>query len=413
MAAISYLIWLTTREGIRPEVAAGLLRHFGTAEAVYYADAGEYELLSLPARLSRSLLDKNLDGAERVLEQCDRQGIFLLTCQDAAYPERLGQMDDHPLLLYGKGSLPRVDGEVAVGVVGSRRCTPYGQSMAGRITMELARSGAVVVSGLAEGIDAAALKGALQGGGRVISVLAGGVDVVYPACNRWLYQDIQAAGAVLSEAPPGTRPEGWRFPVRNRILSGLSLGVLVVEAGERSGALITAHHALDQGRDVFAVPGPADAPMSVGTNDLISRGEARLIRSAWDILWEYTGRYPQKLTFPPPLTAEEAEGRLAPDPAPAARETPPEPEEAPRPETPEEAQLPLLDRAELDRLGDEQRAILRLLAERRLTADELVGRTDIPARRVNTALTILQAQGYLQELPGRRFCAAVRLEQDQ
>lgn len=405
MAAISYLIWLTTRDGIRPDVAAGLLRYFGTAEAAYYAGAKEYELLSLPARLYRSLLDKKLEGVERVLETCDRQGISLLTCMDAAYPERLLQLDDHPLILYVKGTLPRVDGEVAIGMVGSRKCTPYGQSMAGRIAMDLARSNAVVVSGMAEGIDAAALKGALQGGGRVISVLAGGVDVIYPACNRWLYEDIQTAGALISENPPGTRPEGWRFPIRNRIISGLSLGVLVVEAAERRGALITAHDALDQGRDVFAVPGPADAPMSGGTNQLISRGEARLIRSGWDILSEYAGQYPQKLTFPPPLTVEEAEARLAPQPGRTKREA--------QPEQPEEEALPGISSDELARLGDEQREVLFLLAGSKLTADDIVGRTDIPARRVNTALTILQAQGYLKELPGRRFIAAVRFDQDR
>ena len=405
MAAISYLIWLTTRDGIRPDAAAGLLRYFGTAEAAYYAGAKEYELLSLPARLYRSLLDKKLEGVERVLETCDRQGISLLTCMDAAYPERLLQLDDHPLILYVKGTLPRVDGEVAIGMVGSRKCTPYGQSMAGRIAMDLARSNAVVVSGMAEGIDAAALQGALQGGGRVISVLAGGVDVIYPACNRWLYEDIQTAGALISENPPGTRPEGWRFPIRNRIISGLSLGVLVVEAAERSGALITAHDALDQGRDVFAVPGPADAPMSGGTNQLISRGEARLIRSGWDILSEYAGQYPQKLTFPPPLTVEEAEARLAPQPGRTKREA--------QPEQPEEEALPEISSDELARLGDEQREVLLLLAGSKLTADDIVGRTDIPARRVNTALTILQAQGYLKELPGRRFTAAVRFDQDR
>ena len=408
MAAISYLVWLTTRDGIRADAALGLLRHFGTAEAAYYADAKEYDLLGLPSRLRRSLLDKRLDGVQRILEQCDRQGIFLLTCQDAAYPERLLQLNDYPLILYGKGTLPRVDEEVAVGMVGSRKCTPYGQSMAGRISLELARSGAVVVSGMAEGIDAASLKGALQGGGRVISELAGGVEVVNPACNRWLYEDIQASGVLLSENPPGTRPDGWRFPIRNRMISGLSLGVLVVEAAERSGALITAHDALDQGRDVFAVPGPADAPMSGGTNALIAQGEAKLVRSAWDVLSEYTGQYPHKLTFPPPLTREEADVRLTVEPA-----QPPGPPAPEKGEEPEEPALPLKDKMEFDSLGEEQRRIFLLLTEHKLTADDLVGRTDIPARRVNTALTILQAQGYLQELPGRRFTAAVRFDQDR
>ena len=416
MSALTHLIWLSTREGMRPGLAVALLRRFGTAEAAYFAGAGELDLLDLPARLRQSLLDKSLDGTERALEACDREGMTLLTCLDAAYPERLLQLEDYPLVLYVKGTLPRMDAEVAVGMVGSRSCTPYGEAMAGRIALELARAGAVVVSGMAEGIDSASLKGALQGGGKVVSVLAGGADVIYPRSNRWLYQDVLSAGAAVSENPPGTRPDGWRFPIRNRIISGLSLGIVVVEAAEeRSGSLITAHDALDQGRDVFAVPGPADAPMSGGTNLLISRGEAKLVRSAWDILEEYAGRFPHKLSSPPPLPAEAAAARLAPQPEPRAEDEgalqEPRTEQAPSEER--EGRLPLLSAADLARLGDEQRDILQLLAEHKLTADELVGRTEIPARRVNTALTILQAQGYLEELPGRRFRAAVRLDQDR
>lgn len=234
MAALTYLLWLTTREGLRPETAAALVRRFGTAEAAYFADPGEYELLSLSERLCRSLADKSLERAERILGDCDRLGVTLLTYQDAAYPERLLQLHDFPLVLYVKGRLFRFDEELAVAIVGARECTPYGVAMAGRLGLELARSGALVLSGLAQGIDAAALKGALQGGGPAVSVLAGGVDVVYPRRNQGLYEDVAAAGAILSENPPGTPPEGWRFPIRNRILSGLSAGVAAVEAAEHS-----------------------------------------------------------------------------------------------------------------------------------------------------------------------------------
>ena len=299
----------------------------------------------------------------------------------------------------------RFDGEVAIALVGSRQCSAYGVRTAGRIAMGLAQAGAWVVAGLAQGIDAASLKGALQGGGPVVSVLAGGVDVVYPSCNGWLYEDVAARGAILSENPPGTRPDGWRFPIRNRIISGLSLGVVAVEAGERSGALITAHDALDQGRDVFAVPGPVDAATSAGTNRLIAQGEAKLVRTAGDILCEYEGRYAHKLCRPRLMTAEEADGRLEVIPTP-----PPEPE----PEKPATGEtLPLAPRSALEQMGEEQREIFFLLSEKPLTADEIVGRTEIPARRVNTALTILQAGGYLKELPGRRFAAAVRFEEHE
>lgn len=160
MAALTYLLWLTTREGLRPETAAALVRRFGTAEAAYFADPGEYELLSLSERLCRSLADKSLERAERILGDCDRLGVTLLTYQDAAYPERLLQLHDFPLVLYVKGRLFRFDEELAVAIVGSRECTPYGVAMAGRLGLELARSGALVLSGLAQGIDA----GRPQGG---------------------------------------------------------------------------------------------------------------------------------------------------------------------------------------------------------------------------------------------------------
>ena len=405
MAGIQYLLWLSTRRGLSQRHQVELLDYFGGAERVYFADREAFEPLRLTQEAKRALCDKSLDGPNRILERCDRLGLFLLSCQDGAYPERLLQLSDYPLVLYGKGRLFRFDEEVAIAMVGSRQCSAYGVRTAGRIAMGLAQAGALVVSGLAQGIDAAALKGALQGGGPVVSVLAGGVDVVYPSCNGWLYEDVAARGAILSENPPGTRPDGWRFPIRNRIISGLSLGVVAVEAGERSGALITAHDALDQGRDVFAVPGPVDAATSAGTNRLIAQGEAKLVRTAGDILCEYEGRYAHKLCRPRLMTAEEADGRLEVIPTP-----PPEPE----PEKPATGEtLPLAPRSALEQMGEEQREIFFLLSEKTLTADEIVGRTEIPARRVNTALTILQAGGYLKELPGRRFAAAVRFEEHE
>lgn len=405
MAGIQYLLWLSTRRGLSQRHQVELLDYFGGAERVYFADREAFEPLRLTQEAKRALCDKSLDGPNRILERCDRLGLFLLSCQDGAYPERLLQLSDYPLVLYGKGRLFRFDEEVAIAMVGSRQCSAYGVRTAGRIAMGLAQAGALVVSGLAQGIDAASLKGALQGGGPVVSVLAGGVDVVYPSCNGWLYEDVAARGAILSENPPGTRPDGWRFPIRNRIISGLSLGVVAVEAGERSGALITAHDALDQGRDVFAVPGPVDAATSAGTNRLIAQGEAKLVRTAGDILCEYEGRYAHKLCRPRLMTAEEADGRLEVIPTP-----PPEPE----PEKPAQGEaLPLAPRSALEQMGEEQREIFFLLGEKPLTADEIVGRTEIPARRVNTALTILQAGGYLKELPGRRFAAAVRFEEHE
>lgn len=406
MAVLNCLLWLTTRPYLGPGMAQALIAHFGSAEAVYFADPAEYDMLRLPRGLKEGLRDKSMDSAERILADCDRLGLWIITHQDAAYPERLQQLKDYPLVLYGKGKQFRFDEEAAIAIVGTRSCTPYGEALAGRIGQELARAGALVVSGIAEGIDACALRGALKSGGRAVSVLGGGIDVIYPAENRWLYQDVAAAGALISEYPPGTRPQGPNFPIRNRIISGLSLGVVVVEAPERSGALITARRALDQGRDVFAVPGPVDAPASAGTNGIISRGEAKLVRTARDILEEYTGNFPHRLRLDVPPSGEGADRRrtAACVPGPALRVKP----EAAASAGPA---LPLRPQRELETLGDEQRDIFLQLSQRPLVPDQLVELTGVPARRVNAALTVLQAGGYIEELPGRRFCAAVRFEQ--
>ena len=263
--------------------AARILHHFGTPEGAYFAGREELQACpGLPAKVRQALEDKDLSQADQILAQCEALGIWVLTCQDAAYPQRLGQLDSAPCVLYGRGRLPQMDQEAAVALVGARQASSYGIMAAGRLGLDLARQGALVVSGMAQGVDAAALRGALQGGGRVVSVLGSGIDVIYPAGHGDLYEDVAAAGALLSEYPPGTPPAGPHFPVRNRLIAGLSLGVLVVEGSQTSGALITARWALEQGRDVFAVPGGIDAPLSQGPNGLIRRGEAKLIQDAWD-----------------------------------------------------------------------------------------------------------------------------------
>ncbi len=405
MAALNYLLWLTTRPYLGQGTAQALVERFGSAEAVYFADPAEYDMLRIPGGLKEALRDKSMDSAQRVLGECDRLGLWIITCQDAAYPERLRQLKNLPLVLYGRGRQFRFDEELAIAMVGTRKCTPYGASQAEKFGRELAQAGALVVSGIAQGIDSHALRGALMGGGQVVSVLGGGIDVVYPRENQWLYEDVAAAGALISEYPPGTETHGSHFPYRNRIISGLTLGVLVVEAGSRSGAVITAHHALDQGRDVFSIPGPLDAPQSAGANDMIGRGEARLVRSAQDILLEYESSFPHKLRplSPPPSRTSARRPERAPGPE---RPQPPS-------EEPPEQSLPVLPRSRLEALGDEQQEIFHLLGRRPLVPDELVDCTGIPARRVNTALTLLQADGYIEELPGKRFRAAVRFEQNE
>lgn len=264
--------------------------------------------------------------------------------------------------------------------------------------------GALLVSGMAKGIDGEALRGALRAGGFTAAVLGGGADVVYPAANRRLYEDIAATGVILSEYPPGTEPRGEHFPVRNRLLSALSVATLVVEAPERSGALITAATALEQGREVFAVPGPFDAPMSRGCNGLIREG-AGLVCEAWDVLSFYESRYPHKLRLlraklpPLPKGAPETESG---EPAKPVEEAPPAPA------------LPVLDISQdPGGLTDDQIAVLSVLhTDIPTLTDDAAILADLPVRRVLSALTVLEIDGYVCRQGARSFLRTVELKKE-
>lgn len=405
MAALKYWVWLTTLPGLGQRTKLQLLEHFASPEEIYFAPEEELLLAEGVTKTQCALLaDKSLDRAEKVLEDCAKDGQFLLTMDDAAYPARLRNIYDPPLLLYGKGSLPLFDEEVAVTVVGTRSCTPYGVKAASELGYELAKQGALLVSGMAKGIDGEALRGALRAGGFTAAVLGGGADVVYPAANRRLYEDIAATGVILSEYPPGTEPRGEHFPVRNRLLSALSVATLVVEAPERSGALITAATALEQGREVFAVPGPFDAPMSRGCNGLIREG-AGLVCEAWDVLSLYESRYPHKLRLlraklpPLPKGAPETESG---EPAKPVEEAPPAPA------------LPVLDISQdPGGLTDDQIAVLSVLhTDIPTLTDDAAILADLPVRRVLSALTVLEIDGYVCRQGARSFLRTVELKKE-
>lgn len=405
MAALKYWVWLTTLPGLGQRTKLQLLEHFASPEEIYFAPEEELLLAEGVTKTQCALLaDKSLDRAEKVLEDCAKDGQFLLTMDDAAYPARLRNIYDPPLLLYGKGSLPLFDEEVAVTVVGTRSCTPYGVKAASELGYELAKQGALLVSGMAKGIDGEALRGALRAGGFTAAVLGGGADVVYPAANRRLYEDIAATGVILSEYPPGTEPRGEHFPVRNRLLSALSVATLVVEAPERSGALITAATALEQGREVFAVPGPFDAPMSRGCNGLIREG-AGLVCEAWDVLSFYESRYPHKLRLlraklpPLPKGAPETESG---EPAKPVEEAPPA------------SALPVLDISQdPGGLTDDQIAVLSVLhTDIPTLTDDAAILADLPVRRVLSALTVLEIDGYVCRQGARSFLRTVELKKE-
>ena len=340
------------------------------------------------------LADHDLTAANRILADCQRLNISLLTLQDAAYPSRLKNIYDPPCLLYYKGRMPAFDEEAAIAVVGTRDCTPYGVACAEKLSFGLASGGALIVTGLAAGVDSAAARGALRAGGTVAGVVGNGLDVPYPYENRYLYEDVAAAGVLISEYPPGTRPAASHFPVRNRILSGLALATLVVEAPERSGALITANTALEQGRDVFAVPGPIDAENSVGCNRLIRDG-AGLVSEAWDILREYEARFPDKL--------RQKESREEPEVLGYQARQKEEPRVVPPALDPTDPALGLTD---------DQIRLLRLLPEEDpIQVDDLIELSGIPTRRVLSALTMLEIENYVTQHSGKHYTRAVTLSE--
>jgi len=400
MSALKFWVWLTEQNRLGGPARQALLEHFGSPEEVYYAEPGDLlQVEGITADQVQALENKSLDRAQSILEECARKDIFLLTAQDALYPQRLKNIYDPPLLLYGRGSMPLFDEEAAVAVVGTRSCSPYGIRTAERFGFEMSKQGGLVVSGLARGIDAASQLGALRAGGLTAAVLGCGVDVVYPPENDRLYEDVAASGVLLSEYPPGAEPFGWHFPARNRILSGLCLATLVVEAPEKSGALITAATALEQGRDVFAIPGPLDAEGSVGCNRLIRDG-AGLATESWDILREYQSRYPHKLhpdgeKLPPlPKKSEifyperSKKNKVAP------------------------SGLPVINvRRNAEGLTDDQIKVLRILDDKEpMLTDDIALRANVPVRRILSAVTMLEIDGYTRQEGLRKFVRTVEVE---
>ena len=400
MASLKYWLWLTSLEGLTIRQRLALLEHFGQPEKIYFGESGEYALVEGMTRQGLTALeDKSLDRADKILGDCERLGLQILTIRDAAYPDRLRNISDPPLVLYVQGRMPLFDDEVAIAMVGSRKASPYAQMMGEKLAFQMAGLGALIVSGLAAGGDAAAHRGALRAGGFTAAVIGGGHDLIYPRENRSLYQDIGVRGVILSEYPPGTPHEGAHFPVRNRIISGLCLGTVVIEAPERSGTLITVNHALDQGRDVFALPGQADDWHCTGSNRLLRDG-AGVVIDGWDVLSCYAARFPHKLR---PFRAEEPRHFGGGEKEVETQKAAP----AKAPETPQAPPKPALDLSGDHGLTDDQVRIVRTLGERTMQVDDIIAETEIPARRVLSALTMLELDGVVEQSSGKHFALAV------
>lgn len=364
-----------------------LLECFQQPQAIFAATprAWAEEARLTPAAGKRLLDAANRDTAGAVARM-QRAGIRLITLYDPEYPARLRAIPDPPCVLFVRGTLPSPE-QPAIAIVGSRKSSPYGRHVAAELAAGLAQRGCVVVSGLALGADAAAHEGCLRAGGQTVAVLGSGVDVVYPPEHLELYERIAAQGAIVSENPPGSQPTRMSFPIRNRIISGLAQGVVVVEASERSGALITAEHALEQGRDVFAVPGSVSSTQSRGTHRLLRDG-AKLVESVEDILEDLQVAPSRRLVTPlrgpdwnfAPVEESVSDTVAAPTRERRSHSAPPPPA-----------------------LPPEEDTILRLLSTTAKPVDDLILASVLPPAQVNAALLMLELKGLIQRRPGNSY----------
>ena len=308
---LKYWVGFSRIPGIGRVRVSHLKEHFGSLQDAWKASEGKLKQAGLDSRSVETLvLLRPRISLDAEMEKLERYKVKAFTCEDPGYPARLKEIYDYPPVLYVRGNLSPQD-EPCLAVVGTRRPTIYGRQATEEIVADLAQSKIIIVSGLARGIDSITHRAALDAGGETIAVFASGLDIVYPAENAKLAQAVMEHGALISEYPLGVKPKAESFPLRNRIMSGLSLGVLVVEAGERSGALITAHQAVEQNREVFAIPGSILSPTSKGTNRLIQEG-AKLVCNSSDILEELNLSIvaPQQLEIQEFLPANEAESLI-------------------------------------------------------------------------------------------------------
>lgn len=419
MSALKFWLWLSALTALTPRRRFALLAAFGEPEAAYFADERQLrDLLSPNEAELRLMLDKSMARTEQILEDCRTKGIDILTYQDALYPQRLKNITAPPVVLYSRGRLPAFDEEAAIGVVGTRKASPYGIKMGKKLGYELIRGGGLVITGLADGVDAAAAEGALRAGGPCVGVLGCAIDDVYPHYSTELYADVAAAGALISEYPPAEPISRKNFPERNRIISGLSVGVLIIEAPEKSGALITAARALEQGREVFAVPGNADALGCVGSNTLIREG-ATLVTKGWDVLMDFEHLFPGKLAEPDVrrLAAETPAETEQPVVYPSEAAAPPQklPAETGqgffklrvhtgRKKIDKDKKREYIDlREQLSGLSERQLKIVSAMDKTSVHVDDIIEKTALSAPEVLSELTILQIKGFVSQESGKRF----------
>lgn len=399
-----YWLWLAQLPGIQLSQKHILLQHFNDPEELYCAPEARYAAIpGIPKATVAALGNKDLTPAQQIIRNCELACIKAVGLYDSDYPSRLKTIREAPLVLYIRGTLPSAEERPFIAMVGTRKATSYGTTVSHRIGREIAACGGIVVSGGAMGNDAMALQGALDAGGSAIAVLACGLDDPAPKCNASLFSAIEKSGCLISEYPPGTPAHHWHFPARNRIISGLSNGVLVIEAPKRSGSLITANYAFQQGREVFAVPGNIDVPTCAGSNALL-QDRATAVSTGWDVMKEYAPLFPGKVH------------KAEPKPLPEYKENPPqilaEKVKTPTPARPKGAKkekLPI-DKEEkpsysvidkpLPKLTDQEQAVYCCLRPTPRPVDEVILESGIPAPKALSLLTMLSVKGLIENHPG-------------
>ena len=398
-----YWIWFAQLKGIPLWVKRQLLEDFRDPEELYRAE--EKALKHLPEQTREALSNKELTEAMEICQTCRRQGIRILAYGEPDYPERLQNIEDPPVVLYVKGRLPDWQTQPVIGVVGTRKASSYGLQTACLLASQIAVCGGLVASGAATGIDGAAMEGALDAGKSAIGVLGGGVDVVYPAKNRELYRRTEEQGCLISEYPPGSRPFPWNFLQRNRIISGISNGVLVVEAPEKSGALNTARHAYSQGRDMFVVPGNLGVDTCVGSNALLQEGAYAVLRG-WDVVKHYETLYPAAVADRPVSPQKVWEKEL-----PKVAEKPILPENGgSKKETTSKnvidnagnSTYSVINKRPTD-LNDQEQSVLALLSEVPQLPDSVLDAANLPSGTVQSVLTRLAIKGLVKYHPDGRI----------
>lgn len=356
------LIWLNNINGITNKSIGNIEKYLGGIEKLWDIPLSEIDNIpNISLKAKKNLKKyKNEDFFYNILSKIEKNKVKIITSCDAEYPSTLKNIYDFPRVLYVKGNIKKTD-FLSVAIVGARKATYYGKWASEKFARELAEKGITIVSGMAIGIDTYAHKGAIAGNGRTLAVLGSGVDVIYPKKNRELYNKIQENGGIISEYPLGTKPLHYNFPLRNRIISGLSLGVMVVEAKEKSGSLITVEHALEQGKDVFALPGNINSIYSQGTNKLIKEG-AKLVVNINDIIEEIN-------------------------------------------ELKNNKELYKIDtmNISIENLSDMEKVIVENMKMGPIHADVIAYNVNLPISQVNGILTVLEMKGIIKQMPGRIF----------